>query len=166
MLTRTTQWSLGRIIASDSSSFMFGGWFLLFSVSLCTHWKPLWLLTLKKKKRAACVFVLGVCFSLLPPFHLACPFLDTHAQVLASSSPRSYNLLSPLRSWPHGSCFKCSGLVHLQNLKTRGLWAHLTLKFLKFRDFPGGAVVKTLRSQFKGLGVQSLVRELDPTCCN
>ena len=83
-----------------------------------------------KKKRAACVFVLGVCFSLLPPSPLFSLPISRHScRVLASSSPHSYNLLSPLRSWPHGSCFKCSGLVHLQNLKTRGLWAHLTLNF-------------------------------------
>ena len=122
---------------------------------------------LKKKKEQLVFLFWGFVF--LSCHHLlclVCPFLDTHAQVLASSSPHSYNLLSPLRSWPHGRCFKCSGLVHLQNLKTRGLWAHLTLKFLKSRDFPGGAVVKTLRSEFKGLGVQSLVRELDPTRCN
>ena len=34
------------------------------------------------------------------------------------------------------------------------------------RDFPGGPVVKTLRSQCKGPRVQSLVRELDPACYN
>ena len=139
------------------------------SLSACAHTENLsWLLTLKKKKKEQLVFLFWG-FVFLSCHHLlclVCPFLDTHAQVLASSSPHSYNLLSPLRSWPHGRCFKCSGLVHLQNLKTRGLWAHLTLKFLKSRDFPGGAVVKTLRSEFKGLGVQSLVRELDPTRCN
>ena len=34
------------------------------------------------------------------------------------------------------------------------------------QDFPGGPVAKTLCSQCRGLGVQALVRELDPTCCN
>ena len=33
-------------------------------------------------------------------------------------------------------------------------------------DFPGGPVAKTLCSQSRGPQVQSLVRELDPTCCN
>ena len=84
-----------------------------------------------KKKRAACVFVLGFVFlSCHHLLYLVCPFLDMNARVLASSSPHSYNILSLLRSWLHGSCFKRSGLVHLQNLTTRGLWAHLTLKFL------------------------------------
>ena len=34
-------------------------------------------------------------------------------------------------------------------------------KVAKIRDFPGGPVVKTLRSQYKGAGVRSLVSELD-----
>ena len=34
------------------------------------------------------------------------------------------------------------------------------------KDIPGGPVAKTLSSQCKESGVQSLVRELDPTCCN
>ena len=34
------------------------------------------------------------------------------------------------------------------------------------RDFPGGPVAKTPCSQSRGLGVPSLVKELDPTCCN
>ena len=34
----------------------------------------------------------------------------------------------------------------------------------KTRDFPGGPVARTPRSQCRGPGVQSLVRELDPTC--
>ena len=34
------------------------------------------------------------------------------------------------------------------------------------RDFPGGLAVKTLRSQCRGPGVRSLVRELDSTCHN
>ena len=33
-------------------------------------------------------------------------------------------------------------------------------------DFPGGPVAKTLCSQSRGPPVQSLLRELDPTCCN
>ena len=32
------------------------------------------------------------------------------------------------------------------------------------QDFPAGPVAKTLCSQCRGLGVLSLVRELDPTC--
>jgi len=31
-------------------------------------------------------------------------------------------------------------------------------------DFPGGPAAKTPRSQCRGTWVQSLVRELDPTC--
>ena len=34
------------------------------------------------------------------------------------------------------------------------------------RDFPGGPVGKTQCSQCRVPGVQSLVRELDPTCCS
>ena len=34
------------------------------------------------------------------------------------------------------------------------------------KDFPGGLGVKTLGSQCRGPGVQSLVRELDSTSCN
>ena len=34
-------------------------------------------------------------------------------------------------------------------------------KVAKIRDFPGGPVVKTLHSQYKGAGVRFLVRELD-----
>ena len=34
------------------------------------------------------------------------------------------------------------------------------------RDFPGGPVAETLCSQSRGPRVQSLVRELDLTCCN
>ena len=34
------------------------------------------------------------------------------------------------------------------------------------RDFPGGPAAKTLHSQCRGPGFKSLVRELDPTCCN
>ena len=33
-------------------------------------------------------------------------------------------------------------------------------------DFPGGLLDKTQRSQCRGPEVRSLVRELDPTCCN
>ena len=33
-------------------------------------------------------------------------------------------------------------------------------------DFPGGPAAKTLRSQYRGPGVQSLVREVDPICHN
>ena len=33
-------------------------------------------------------------------------------------------------------------------------------------NFPGGPVAKTLCSQCRGAWVQSLVRELNPTCCN
>ena len=33
-------------------------------------------------------------------------------------------------------------------------------------DFPGGPVAKTPSCQYRVPGVQSLVRELDPTCCN
>ena len=36
----------------------------------------------------------------------------------------------------------------------------------EFRDFPGGPVAKTLCSQWRGPWVWSLVREIDPTCCN
>ena len=35
-----------------------------------------------------------------------------------------------------------------------------------FGDFPGGPVAKTPCSQCRGPGVQSLVKELDPMCCN
>ena len=35
-----------------------------------------------------------------------------------------------------------------------------------FRDFPGDPVANTPYSQCREPGVQSLVRELDPTCCN
>ena len=34
------------------------------------------------------------------------------------------------------------------------------------RDFPGGPVAKTQCSQYREPGIQSLVRELDPTCCS
>ena len=34
------------------------------------------------------------------------------------------------------------------------------------RDFPGDPVTKTPCFQCMGPGVRSLVRELDPTCCN
>ena len=37
---------------------------------------------------------------------------------------------------------------------------------LHFWDFPGGPLAGTLCSQSRGPWVQSLVRELDPTCCN
>ena len=33
-------------------------------------------------------------------------------------------------------------------------------------DFPGGLVAETPCSQCRGAWVHSLVRELDPTCCN
>ena len=33
-------------------------------------------------------------------------------------------------------------------------------------DFPGGPVAKAPSSQCKGARVQSLVWEIDPTCCN
>ena len=34
------------------------------------------------------------------------------------------------------------------------------------RDFPGGMVAKTLHLPMQGAWVRSMVRELDPTCCN
>ena len=34
------------------------------------------------------------------------------------------------------------------------------------REFPGGLVAKTPQSECGKPEVQSLVRELDPTCCN
>ena len=34
------------------------------------------------------------------------------------------------------------------------------------RDFPGGVLAKTSRSQCGGTQAQSLVRDLDPTCCS
>ena len=34
------------------------------------------------------------------------------------------------------------------------------------RDFPGGPVSKAPCSQCRGPGVRSLVRDVDPTCCN
>ena len=34
------------------------------------------------------------------------------------------------------------------------------------RDLPGGPVAKTSNSQIQGVQVPSLVRDLDPTCCN
>ena len=37
---------------------------------------------------------------------------------------------------------------------------------LKARDFPRGPVAQTPHSQYRGAQRQSLVRELDPTCCN
>ena len=37
------------------------------------------------------------------------------------------------------------------------------LQKVEQRDFPGGPVVKTARSQRRGAQVQPLVRELDPT---
>ena len=37
---------------------------------------------------------------------------------------------------------------------------------LKVRDFPHGSVAKIFELPMEGAGVQSLVRELDPTCCN
>ena len=37
---------------------------------------------------------------------------------------------------------------------------------LQYWDFPGGPVAKTQSSQCRGAWVQSLVRKLDPMCCN
>ena len=48
-----------------------------------------------------------------------------------------------------------------RNLENR-LLNTLLLKIKLYRDFPGDPVAKTLR----GVRVQSLVRELDPTCHN
>ena len=39
-----------------------------------------------------------------------------------------------------------------------------SLKSLSERDYPGGSGTKTPRSQYRGPGVWSLVRELDPAC--
>ena len=39
-------------------------------------------------------------------------------------------------------------------------------KFQIFQDFPDGPVAKTLCSQSRDPWVLSLVREIDPTCCN
>ena len=37
---------------------------------------------------------------------------------------------------------------------------------IKNRDFPGGPVAKAPCSQRRGPRVRSLIREVDPTCCN
>ena len=46
----------------------------------------------------------------------------------------------------------------------------LAIQWLRFhtsRDFPGGPVAKTsFKLTMQGIRVQSLVRELNPTCCN
>ena len=40
------------------------------------------------------------------------------------------------------------------------------VKSFKVGGFPGGPVAKALCSKCRGPGVQSLITELDPICCN
>ena len=59
------------------------------------------------------------------------------------------------------ACRRLLKIHYLQNHKTM-----IRLEKINSRDFPGGPVAKTPRSQMQGAQVQSLVRELDPSCCN
>ena len=45
-------------------------------------------------------------------------------------------------------------------------WLGISFKNGQDRDFPGGTVAKTRHLSMQGAWVRSLVRELDPTCCN
>lgn len=74
-----------------------------------------------KKKKSKILFV---CFhSYHNLLYIVCPILDARTQVLSSYSQHSYILLSPPGSRFHKGCFRCNGLVHLQNLKFGGSWA-------------------------------------------
>ena len=82
-----------------------------------------------------------------------CPPSPTPSQLPASEIKQTF--LSPNLSihWLLG--VKQPEAIHL-SVTIGGIWL----------NFPGGPVAKTLCSQCRGAWVQSLVRELNPTCCN
>ena len=55
-------------------------------------------------------------------------------------------------------------MIDLQQMHV--LRFYLFFKRYKSRDFPGGPEAKTPHSQCRGAWVQSLVKELDPSCPN
>ena len=71
--------------------------------------------------------------------------------------PLHLQLPLPECSMPPGFC---GSLSHSTQASIQMLSSHNNI----FWDFPGGPVVKTPRSQSRGAGFQSLVREPDPTC--
>ena len=65
--------------------------------------------------------------------------------------------------------FKCNGTAHDDGMSFKYFIQKVKIKETSFKmesgDFLGGPVVKTLCSQYRGLGFNpSLARELDPTC--
>ena len=76
--------------------------------------------------------------------HPVCCFLE---RVKSEDFGKKPTQISPLAGWPWRD-------THL-SIDRGHLW-----------EFPGGPVAKTLCYQCRGVWVRSLVRELDPTCCN
>ena len=76
------------------------------------------------------------------------------------------------RWWCYKQNNKCGGKLSSDRriYKLRCVAFKVTIGYLdrkvQYRDFPGGSVVNTPGSQCRGARVQSLVRELDPTCHN
>ena len=84
---------------------------------------------------------------------------------LHSTQNPLYQLLFHLIWWKLHPC-RCSGHIWTLTSLSLHIWSHwLYLEDIS-RDFSDGPVVKTLCSQYREAWVQSLVMELDPTCCN
>ena len=76
-----------------------------------------------------------------------------------------YRFLFHLTLWKLHPC-RCSGHIWTPTSLSPHIRSHgLYLEDIS-RDFSDGPVVKTLCSQYREAWVQSLVMELDPTCCN
>ena len=75
-------------------------------------------------------------------------------------------LLGENLDWKHEQTEMGFSLFRLlfENASTARMYYFCNLKTF-FRAFPNGPVVKTPCFQCRGAWVQSLVRELDPTCC-
>ena len=105
------------------------------------------------------------------------PFLDsplflTHLQYtssLSSSTSVQYgNPLSLSPKWLTRTVFFLTGLLAPTPASVQSiLYIEARVIVLKWnhRDFPGGPVAKTARSMQRAW-VRSLVRELEPSCCN
>jgi len=64
--------------------------------------------------------------------------------------------------------FMCLSLLKKKkkNKANQGIKNHKRQIKTPSRDFPGGPVIKTPRSQCRVPGIGFLVRKLDPTCCS